>query len=352
MRRFALFAGVALTAVSALSAASLRSAGPIAFGPNGVLFVSDPLNGAIHAFESGDTKAGRAAAVNVTDIQAKIAALLGTTADQIRVNDMAVNPASHNIYFSVSRGMGPDAKAAIVVADAAGKVTEFPVETAKSTSVTLENIPADTVGRGGQSARLSAITDIGYADGKVIVAGLSNEEFSSKLRTIAYPFSKTQRGSSIEIYHGNHGRLETNSPVRTFTTMTINNELTLLAAYTCTPLVRIPMSQLKDGEKINGATIAEFGAGNTPLDMVVYNKGGANFILMNNTSLGVMKIQADKLDTFSGITERVGGTAGVPFEKIATLAGVDQMDKWDDSNALVLMKNAAGSHDLKSIALP
>jgi len=352
MKRFAILAGVTLAAVSALSAASLRSVGPIAFGPNGVLFVSDPLNGTIVAFESGDNKAGKAGAVNVTEIQPKIAALLGTTADQIAVNDLAVNPISHNIYFSVTRGKGPDAKASVVVADAAGKLSEFPVETAKSTSVTLQNIVADTIGRGGRSARLDAITDIGYADGKVIVAGLSSEEFSSKLRTIAYPFSSANRGASIEIYHGNHGRVETNSPVRTFTTMTVNNELTLLAAYTCTPLVRIPMSQLKDGEKINGATIAEFGAGNTPLDMVVYKKDGANFILMNNTARGVMKIKADKLEGYSAITERVAGIAGVPYETIAALTGVDQMDKWDDSTALVLVKNAGGSHDLKSIALP
>jgi hypothetical protein len=44
------------------------------------------------------------------------------------------------------------------------------------------------------------------------VAGLSNEEFSSKLRAVPYPFNSVDAGTSLEIYHGNHRRLETASP--------------------------------------------------------------------------------------------------------------------------------------------
>ena len=64
--------------------------------------------------------------------------------------------------------------------------------------------------------RTEAITSLAFVDGKVIVAGLSNEEFASTLRAIPYPFAEADKGAGIEIFHGAHGRLETHAPVRTF----------------------------------------------------------------------------------------------------------------------------------------
>jgi hypothetical protein len=93
------------------------------------------------------------------------------------------------------------------------------------------------------------------------VAGLSNEEFASKLWSVAYPFASADRGTSVEIFHGNHGALETRSPVMAFLPFNIGNQPHLIASYTCTPLVKFPVSSLKPGDKIMGTTIAEFGAG-------------------------------------------------------------------------------------------
>ena len=42
-------------------------------------------------------------------INQKIASLLGTTADQIAIRDLAVNPISRQVYLAVSRGLGPEA---------------------------------------------------------------------------------------------------------------------------------------------------------------------------------------------------------------------------------------------------
>ena len=39
----------------------------------------------------------------------------------------------------------------------------------------------------GGNARTQTITDIAFVNGNVIVAGLSNEEWSSALRSIPYP---------------------------------------------------------------------------------------------------------------------------------------------------------------------
>jgi hypothetical protein len=235
--------------------------------------------------------------------------------------------------------------------DAAGKLEILSLDNIRHSSVALPNAPAaDAKGRGGAPVRLEAITDLAYVDGKVIVADLSNEEFASNLRAIPYPFAAADRGASVEIFHGAHGRFETNAPVRTFTPYKIKNQDHILAAYTCTPLVAFPMSELAPGKKVMGKTIAELGNRNRPLDMVVYKKGGQTYILMNNTSRGVMKIKGENLDSYPAITAQTDVT-GVPYETIAGLKGVEQLDQLDDSRALILVKGDSGI-DLKTLALP
>jgi len=327
--------------------AGLKSAGALAFGPDGVLFVGDTAGAAIFALDTADKTARTAGAVDIANINQKIAALLGTTPDQIQINDVAVNPASHVVYLSVARGRGPEAIPVIVRADASGKVEELPLDNIRHASVSLENAPAADAAR---NARRDSITDLAYLDGRVLVAGLSNEEFASKLRSVAFPFAKADAGTSIEIYHGNHGRLETNSPVRTFVPYTINNQPHILAAYTCTPLVKIPVSQLKPGAKVTGTTIAELGAGNSPLDMIVYHKGNSDYILMNNSSRGVMKMSTEKIESYSAITAKTDIT-GLPATTISDWKGVQHLAKLDDANAVLLVKSDAGV-ELKTVALP
>jgi hypothetical protein len=239
----------------------------------------------------------------------------------------------------------------IVRIDPTGKLDALSLENIRHANVVLPNpINASTGGRGGNQ-RLQAITDLAYVDGRVFVAGLSNEEFSSTLRAVPFPFSQVERGTSVEIWHGSHNRFETNSPIRTFLPYKVNNEQTILASYTCTPLVKVPVSALKSGSKVMGTTIAEFGAGNTPLDMIAYSKGGKNFILMSNTNRGVMKFATEGLENYTPITAQVPDKAGVPYETIASLTGVVQMDQFDAQRAVVLTRGAGGL-DLKTVALP
>ncbi len=54
--------------------------------------------------------------------------------------------------------------------------------------------------------------------------------------------------------------------------------------------------------------------------MIVYEKGGKHFILMANSSRGVMKLQADNLESYKPITAQTEVT-GVPYETIAKLEG-------------------------------
>ncbi len=333
--------------------AELESAGVLAFGPEGILFVGDSMGAAIFALATEDRTPGSAQArVDISGINEKVAALLGTAADQILINDLAVNPISKKVYLSVSRGRGPDAIPVIVRADPSGKIEEFSLENVKHARVTLSNVPGrDAKDRRGRSQRLEAITDLAFVDGKVFIAGLSNEEFASKLRSVPFPFKEADQGTSVEIYHGSHGRFETNAPVRTFVPYEIDQEPYILAAYTCTPLVKFPVSALTPGAKVVGTTIAELGNRNRPLDMITYEKGGTPIILINNNSRGVMKITAEKLESYEGITEEVD-MEGVPYETIQHLKGVQQLDLLDQRNALILVQADSGSLDLKTIALP
>jgi len=320
----------------------LKSATALAFGPNGLLFVGDPQGAAIFAIDTQDTRPTGTGDVKVDRLDAQIAGVLGVTDKDVKVNDMKVNPASGNVYIAASRGQsgGP----AIVRITRSGKAEALPMKDVPFSKVMLPN-PAQ--GKGTQQT----ITSMAFVDDRLIVAGLSNEEFASTLRAIPFPFKDADKGAGIQIYHGNHGRLETNAPIRTFTPYKVGNEDAILAGYTCTPLVKIPVSELKAGAKVKGTTIAELGNMNTPLDMVPYTKDGKHYILVTNTARGVMKLQAEGMDKIDPITTRVGGTAGVKFETLAELKDVMQLDKLDDTRAVILVKSGTGL-DLKTIPLP
>jgi hypothetical protein len=323
----------------------IQSAGPLAFGPDGVLFIGDSLGAKVVAIDTGDTKTAGSASVNVQGIDGKIAAALGTTANQIAIRSVVTNPVSKNVYISVSRGSGADAKAVLIKLDTAGKLSEVALDNVKYSVAALPNPPSQN------NQKTNTITQVRYVDGKVLVAGLSNEEFASNMKVIPFPFASADRGALVEMYHGSHARYETNSPIRTFVPYTIDKKQFILAAYTCTPLVKIPVSDLKSGAKIQGTTIAEMGAGNQPLDMVAYNKDGHAYILMANSTHGVTKLDMANVGTYGAITAPVSDTAGVPFTTINELKNVKHLESYDDKQALILSGNS-GAMELRTIALP
>ena len=124
------------------------------------------------------------------------------------------------------------------------------------------------------------------------------------------------------------------------------------ASYLCTPLVKFPVSALEPGSKVQGTTIAEFGNRNRPIDMIIYTKDGQDFLLMSNNMRGVMKIPTSPFGKAPAITTHVPTTAGVPFETIASMKGVQQLDRLDPSHALLLMQATSGALNLQVVALP
>jgi hypothetical protein len=354
--RTKLLAAAAVLAASALTVRSdegltkgnpdVKSVSALAFGPNGVLFVGDPQGAAIFAIDTGDKSPGGTQPLNLERVDAKLAGVLGAQDKDIAVNDLKVNPASGNVYLAVTRGKSGGAPA-IVRVTRSGEVQPVALKDVPFAKVAIPN-PAPPTAKGGAT---TVITSMAFVDGKLIVAGLSNEEFASTLRTIPYPFKEADKGAGVQIFHGNHGRLETNAPIRTFTPYKVGSEPTILAGYTCTPLVKIPVSELKAGAKVKGTTIAELGNMNTPLDMIPYTKDGKNYVLIANDRRGVMKLEADAIPTAEPITARVPGTAGPKYETIAELKGVLQMDKLDDARVVLLVRTDTGL-DIKTIPLP
>ena len=271
----------------------LKSAGPLTFGPDGILFVGD-TKGAASSPSTPATgpRRPRSGRSRSRTSPARSRRCWAPTPDNVQINDLAVNPRSGNAYLSVARGRGPDA----IAGDrpdqrrrqARGAVArQRPVRQGRRSPTP----PPPGASSAGQELRNESITDLAYVDGRVFLAGLSNEEFSSRLIAIPFPFSSDGvDGAAIEIYHGAHGQFETKSPIRTFVAYQIKSEPYLLAAYTCTPLVKVPVAELKAGAHVKGTTIAELGNRNRPLDMIVYQKDGKDYLLMTNNSRGVMKI--------------------------------------------------------------
>ena len=329
----------------------LKSTGPLAFGPSGVLFVSDPMAAKVYAINTEDKKGNSSLAYEIDDLSSAVSAAY--KGQKISITDLAVNPETGNAFLSLTAGGNPSV--AKVTSD--GTVTPLNLDKIANSVATLPNPPADKEVRGRRgktNLRKSSITDIAYTAGRVLVAGLAAGDSPSAVREFDFPFNESAEGFRVEIYHAAHGKSEDNRPIETFVPFNIGGEPSLLAGYTCTPLVKIPIGKFKSESKIQGTTVAELGNRNRPLDVIVYKQHGKDYLLMANSARGVMKINTDNLDREEGLTEPVrgGGVAGQTYETIDSLQGVVQLDKLNDSHALVVIRTDNEAMSLKSVPLP
>ncbi|MFT5368249.1 MAG: hypothetical protein ACI8V2_003212 [Candidatus Latescibacterota bacterium] len=348
------FATQALASSFMQGTPDIKAFGSLAFGPDGILFVGDAQNATIYAIDLNDkTPNNGTEQLRVRDIDEKIAGLMGATAKDIQIHDLAVNPISQNVYISVTRGNGNDAVQALLRIVPSGDIEDVSLQNVKyATKEIVSAVSADAKDRRGRSLRSQAITDLAYSSGKLFVAGLSNEEFSSTLRTISYPFDDNETVASLEIYHAAHKKYETNSPIRTLMTYTLGNEPHVLAAYTCTPLVTIPIVQLQNGSHVKGKTVGELGSGNRPLDMIAYKSGGKEYILLANNNRALMKIDPANIEITEAITTPVTeryGTRGVPFIN-TNQVGVQQLDNLNVDHVIILQRMSNGSLNLNSLS--
>lgn len=329
----------------------LQSAGPLSFGPSGVLFIGDAKAAKVYAINTEDEKTGGSGEFNIENLSERLSAAMG--GQDVSVKDLAVNPETGNAFLSLTAGGKPGI--ARVLAD--GSVQPLNLDKIAHASVTLPNAPEDKVvsrGRRSSNPRESSITDLAYTAGRVLVAGLAAGESPSAVREFDFPFNESASGIRVEIYHAAHGKSEDYAPIQTFVPFNIGGEPSLLAGYICTPLVKIPVSKFDNQSTIKGTTVAELGNRNRPLDMIVYKKNGKDFLLMANSARGVMKISTDNLDQNTGLTEPVrgGGVAGQPYETVASLEGVVQLDKLNDKHALVVVQTENSPLSMRAVELP
>jgi hypothetical protein len=348
----------------------LTSGGPLAFGPEDTLFMADNMAATIFALRLDSEEFGRReGTASVRGLDQKIAAMLGTVAEEILINDIAVSPNSKNTFLSVSRSSADTSAPVLLRVDGTGTIDVIELDQIAYTRVELPN-PADNFvqpGRpgprppylGAQNRRMETVTDMAYLDGQLLVSGLSNEEFASKLRSVAYPFSGAGTGSSVEIWHASHGAFETRAPVYTFVPHVVDGEQNLIAGYFCTPLVRFSTAALAAGNaftgKVRGTTIAEMGAYNRPLDMIVYEQNGEDILLITTVSKGVMKMTMDDVADQEPIAEKVPemeDISGVPFEAIDRMEGTVQLAMLDETQAVIAIRDGDGLTHLNVIALP
>ena len=346
-----------LTAGMAYGSPDLKAAGSLAFGPEGILFIGDSRSAAVFALDVGDqTRDTGTSPIEVRGIDKKLAAMLGTTPDQVVVNDMAVNPMSQNIYISVSRGRGPDAIPVLMRVTNKGALEEVPLTRVLFSKAALTNPPgADAKTEWGEAARPMTITHLAYTEGVLFVAGLSSEEFSSTLRRFAFPFKSSgeaAESTSLEVFHTSHNRYETRAPIETFLPLSVQGKPAVLAAYGCSPLAVFPMDGLKQKKLLRGTTIAELGGGNRPIDMISFKREGKDIVLISNSHRTLMRINAEDIDRAQPVTAGVPGiyeTSGVKYVSVA-ITGVLQLDNLNDKFAVIIHRDMdTGALDLKSI---
>lgn len=336
-----------------------KSASALAFGPDGILFIGDSQGAAIYAIETGDAKSPHPLPGEVAAINQQVAKLLNATVTKVRITDLAVNPETKNIFLAAHvEGKSPQ----IFKLDGQQHgLTKLDLTNIPFAVAALPNAAEDreiTVGNRKRNNRGSAITDLAFANGQLLVAGLSNDESASNVWSLMFPFQSVDQGTPLEYYHGAHGRSEDYSPIRTFVPLIVDGEPNLLAGFVCTPLVKFPLSQLSAAgqtrEKVKGITLAELGNHNQPLDMIAYKQGVQEFLLLSNSNRGVMKVSTENISRQDGITSPIpdGKTSGQPFERIESLAGTVQMDKVDDTHLAVLIQKGSDPVLLKIVELP
>jgi hypothetical protein len=125
----------------------------------------------------------------------------------------------------------------------------------------------------------------------------------------------------------------------------------VLAAYTCTPLVRLKVSDLKDGAHVKGETLAELGRHSSPLDMVHYQKGGRDYLLVANSGRGMLKLALDKVEEYEPVDETGGDPRQIAMEGVGWMRSVVQLDAYDAERAVALF-NIRGKMDLRTVGLP
>lgn len=354
----------AALSIAALSSQVNAGATPLSatvleFAGENTLFVADSDSSKIFAYELPKTTAASTSeSYNLEGAGTEIAKLLGVPATAVSYHDIAIHPTSKEAFMTVSYLQGDEKVSALIKANQKGDfqkidLSKYPhsvkelIKTADDSVQFWRDIPATTL----------AITDLDYVNGTLYVSSLSTGEFASTLRKVKYPFTDADTSTNIEIYHTVHNQTETRAPIRAMEVLNLDGVETVVAAYTCTPLVTIPTAALSDGAHVKGKTIAELGYGNTPLDVIKFTatdhtQQQEDFVLVINKERSADLIRVADLveaNAKEGLsTPEMWAKAGVPTRPIP-LSGVLQAADQDGQYIATIKRNlGTGDIDLLS----
>ncbi|MEO0616914.1 MAG: hypothetical protein AAFY69_12360 [Pseudomonadota bacterium] len=356
-------AGVSTAPAKEDSAGSVppKSLTVLEFGGANTLFAADQTQNRVYAFELRDlpdqTRNLDSTPYNLVGFGSKLAAFFDTSPLSISYHDLAVHPVTKAAFISASISTPEGVRSELIRVTPDGQFAVVDVQKLTYTSLALSDPPDEMVSfwREIPAATLS-ITDFEFDSGVLYIAGLSNGEFASTLRQVRYPFGDDASVSTIEMFHTAHNQNETRAPIRAMTIATVGGKKTLIAAYTCTPLVTIPAQELENGAHVVGKTIAELGYGNTPVEVLTvtaYNmeRQPEDFVLVINREMSANLIKMEDLAEAPGLTQAfagLGDTLGVEGTHVP-FAGTLQADDQDAQFILALRRNIdTGDVDLIS----
>ena len=319
----------------------LEKAGKLSFGPNGLLLVVD--GDSVVAIDTGDRGPLKKLKSPVKDVANALAAASG--ARSVKVVDLAVNPLSGTVYFFVSRQ--PGNQPAILTIDGEG---HFGTLNGSKLAYSRVTLPSEA------GSRVSRITGVGFAGERILAAGQSSGAFASKIYSIPVPVNHGASADifSAETYHVSHGKWETRAPIQAFIPFREEGKEYIVGSFSCTPIAKFQIDDLKSGAKVKGESVVELGSGNRPLDMFTYEKNGKRWVVTNTQRFkknlfGPSKYWGVRLDmsylTRGKVNEKAArrdaknnsGPDGM--EVVEALFGVVHVDKLNNNEMIVLREN-------------
>lgn len=366
MRAVAIGCLVALSASSAQAVVfqtsthgkpAIQSIEVIGFGPEGTLLLGDGRGAAIFAVAASEP-ASTSAPAKIEGVAAKLAASVGAPPDGLELLDLAVNPTSNTVYFAARKQ--DDKTPLVLTLKPDGTIGLFDLA-----SVTYARVALPTT----KDSPTVRITDVAWADDKLLAAAGTSEEFASKIFVCPAPLKHEAVGEfhSAETYHVSHHKWETKAPMSVILPYQEAGKTYVVGAFACTPVVKYPLDALAPDAKVKGISVIELGSGNRPLDMFAYEKGGKEYILSNTrrfkTQFGpspywTVRFERGLLEENENVNEkainRLKGSepATDRITMVDGFHGIVQMDKLGDDRVVILREADGGRLDLEVLTLP
>lgn len=354
---FAPTADARIIGKAATGTPAIKAINVLTFADDGVLLIGDGAGSQIVAVDTGKSKT-KPFSGTIKGLDKKLAARLGTTPNGISIIDLAADPATGAVYIAVRHQA--ERKYVIVKVTGKGDIAEFPLEKIRFASVKLS----------AGKVRISRITDIAYADGRILAAGRGTGSFASKIFNINTPVKDGASGEiySAETYHVSHRRWETRAPMSVLIPFKEDGKTYVIGAFSCTPVVKYPIDNIKSGAQVKGRSMIELGSGNRPIDMIVYKKGKKSYVLSNTYRFKKNLFGPSKYWTVRFEQGLLGGEEKINKEAVRRLKSgfkpatsriklvekfhsVMQMDKLDANHAVVLRETLDGP-ELSVLPLP